>query len=63
MSSALSFFRINIETALWTIPAPRMKGGAAHEVPLWGLALEIIKSLPRFAGAHMFSRQRAASGP
>jgi hypothetical protein len=39
---------INIETALWTIPAPSMKGSAAHEVPLSGLALEIIKSLPRF---------------
>lgn len=56
---------INIETALWTIPAPRMKGGAAHEVPLSGLALEIIKSLPRFAGPYVFTTtggERPVSG-
>ena len=37
----------NLEKALWTIPAGRMKGDAAHEVPLSPLALEILRSLPR----------------
>jgi integrase len=32
-----------------------MKGRAAHEVPLSGLALDIIKSLPRFTGPFVFS--------
>ena len=46
---------LNLQTALWTIPAPRMKGGAAHEVPLSSPALDIIKSLPRFPGQYVFT--------
>jgi len=37
----------NLEKGLWTIPAGRMKGDAAHEIPLSSLALEILRSLPR----------------
>jgi integrase len=43
------------EGALWTIPAARFKTGAAHEVPLSGLALEILRSVPRFEGPHVFT--------
>ncbi len=35
----------DFEAKLWTIPAGRMKGDAAHEVPLSPLAIEIIESL------------------
>ncbi|GLS41570.1 phage integrase [Mesorhizobium tianshanense] len=38
---------IDIENALWTIPADRMKAGKEHRVPLSDRALEILKSLPR----------------
>ena len=31
---------------LWTIPAARMKGAASHEIPLSGLAIEIIEVGP-----------------
>jgi integrase len=37
----------DLDNSLWTIPAGRMKGDAAHEVPLSALALEILRSLPR----------------
>jgi integrase len=36
--------------AIWTVPGSRMKNGDAHEVPLPPLALDILKSLPRFQG-------------
>jgi hypothetical protein len=51
----------DLEKALWTIPAERMKGDAAHEVPLSPLALEILRSAPeddkkpRSPGAYVFS--------
>jgi integrase len=51
----MQWAELNLDAALWTIPAPRMKGGAAHEVPLSRLALEIIKSLPRFTAPFVFS--------
>jgi integrase len=47
---------INLEQKLWTIPASRMKGGAAHVVPLTDDVLAILKELPRFkAGDYLFS--------
>lgn len=39
---------VEIERALWTIPAARMKGGRAHEVPLASRTLTLILGLPRF---------------
>ena len=46
-----------LHAKLWTIPAARMKGDAAHEVPLSSLALEILDSLPkdRKPGSFVFS--------
>jgi integrase len=47
---------INLEQKLWTIPAERMKGGAAHAVPLTDDVLAILKELPRFKGGdYLFS--------
>jgi integrase len=49
----------DLDAKLWTIPAARMKGDAAHEVPLSPLAIEIIESLAkpegRKPGAFVFS--------
>lgn len=36
---------IDVETAVWTIPAERMKAGRVHQVPLSARALEILKAL------------------
>jgi len=41
---------VNIEKGLWTIPADRMKGGRAHQVPLAPEALALLQRLPRFTG-------------
>ena len=41
---------IDLEKAVWTIPAIRMKAAKEHRVPLSSAALELLKSLPRFAG-------------
>ena len=41
---------IDTDKALWTIPAERMKGGKAHRVPLTTRALDVLASVPRFAG-------------
>ena len=45
---------MDMEKALWTIPAARMKGDAAHEVPLSGLAIGIAQFLPRWKGPYVF---------
>ncbi len=34
---------IDLESATWTIPASRMKGGMEHRVPLSDQALEVLK--------------------
>jgi integrase len=46
---------IDLDKALWTIPPERMKGDAAHEIPLPPIAVEILKSLPRFTGPYVFT--------
>ncbi|MCW2285681.1 integrase [Rhodoblastus acidophilus] len=46
----------DLDAGIWIIPADRMKGGAAHEVPLPPMAIEILRSLPRGdAGDFVFS--------
>jgi integrase len=46
---------IDLDKALWTIPPERMKGDAAHEIPLPPIAVEILKGLPRFTGPYVFT--------
>ena len=46
---------IDLDKALWTIPPERMKGDAAHEIPLPPIAVEILKGLPRWHGDFVFS--------
>jgi integrase len=48
---------IDLEEKVWTIPAERMKGGAAHEVPLTDDVLTLLASIPRGkAGDYVFSQ-------
>src|SRR5690606_26595530 len=37
---------MDMDNALWTIPARRMKAKRSHEVPLSGLALELLHRTP-----------------
>jgi integrase len=46
---------VDLDAHLWTIPAARMKGKRAHQVPLAPEALALLKSLPRFANPYVFT--------
>ncbi len=41
---------VDLESAVWTIPAERMKARREHRVPLSDAALDILNSLPRIEG-------------
>jgi integrase len=53
--AGMRWSEIDLRKKLWTIPVERMKMKRAHEVPLAPMALEILKSMPRFAGDCVFS--------
>lgn len=38
---------IDLERALWTVPAARMKAGIEHRVPLSPAAVQLLRALPR----------------
>jgi integrase len=43
----MTWSEVDLDKALWTIPADRMKAGKEHTVPLSKQAVAILKSLPR----------------
>ncbi len=52
---------IDLDRAIWTIPAARMKSDRAHEVPLGPDTLALLRALPRFtAGDHIFTTTAGA---
>ncbi len=51
----MTWNEVDLDKALWTIPPERMKGDAAHEVPLAPVAVELLKSLPHWRGDFVFS--------
>lgn len=54
---------VDLDAALWTIPAERAKNGRAHRVPLSPQAVAILRSLPRLADSpFVFPSARAATG-
>jgi integrase len=46
----MTWREVDLDKALWTIPASRMKGGRAHEVPLAPEALALLKFAPAARG-------------
>ena len=46
---------VEFEGRLWTIPAQRMKGDRAHEVPLSPAAVALLESLPQWNGHFVFT--------
>jgi integrase len=48
--AAMRWSEVDIDKALWTIPASRAKNGVAHEVPLSAPAVAILKKLPKVKG-------------
>jgi integrase len=46
----MTWGEVNLEDALWVVPASRTKAGTPHEVPLSSMTLALLRSLPRFTG-------------
>lgn len=44
---------IDVDAAVWTVPAARMKAGIEHRVPLSVQALDLLRRLPREAGVDL----------
>jgi len=51
----MAWGEVDFEKHLWTIPAARMKGARAHEMPLSPAAVALLQSLPRHKGDFVFS--------
>jgi integrase len=49
---------LDLERRLWTLPRALTKADRLHEVPLSGLALEVIESLPRVGAGLLFPANR-----
>jgi integrase len=49
-AARMTWGEVNLDDALWVIPASRTKSGVPHEVPLSPIAIDLLQSLPRFAG-------------
>jgi integrase len=47
-AAQMTWAEVDFGNALWVIP--RTKSGAPHEVPLSGMAVDLLRSLPRFGG-------------
>lgn len=48
---------VDLDAAIWTVPAERMKAGREHRVPLSTAALALLKAMPD-VGEHIFPGQR-----
>jgi integrase len=46
---------IDLDAAVWTIPAERMKAGAEHRVPLTARAVAVLRALPREGNGLVFA--------
>ena len=58
----LRWSEIDLDKALWTVPAERMKAGREHRVPLSGRAVVILKQLAETgAGEFVFGGQKQAA--
>jgi integrase len=44
---------IDLQAAIWTIPAARMKASREHRVPLSPAAVRLLEALPRFEGVDL----------
>jgi integrase len=46
----MRWVEIDLQKAVWTLPAERSKNGFAHAVPLSTAALAVLATIPRFPG-------------
>jgi integrase len=50
--AGMKWSEIDMEKREWNLPAERTKNGEAHTVPLSGVALDILRSVPRIVGSN-----------
>jgi integrase len=50
---AATWDEIDLAEKVWTVPGDRMKAGREHRAPLPAPAVELLESLPRFAGCNL----------
>jgi integrase len=59
----MTWAEVDFDNALWVVPGSRTKSGAPHEVPLSPMAVDLLRSLPRFVGGDfVFSTTGGRSG-
>ena len=51
---AMRWTDVDLETAVWTVPAADMKSGRLHKVPLSRAAIDLLASWPRLRGPFVF---------
>lgn len=47
----MAWSEVDLEAAVWTVPADRMKAGREHRVPLSAAVVELLKALPQTPGS------------
>lgn len=47
----MAWSEVDLEAAVWTVPAERMKAGREHRVPLSAAVVELLKALPQTPGS------------
>lgn len=61
--AGISWSEIDIEQALWSLPAKRAKNGRAHTVPLSPLALSVIQGLPKIRDSQAYLFTTTGTSP
>jgi len=51
--AGMQWSELDLDRAIWTIPAKRAKNATQHTVPLAPLALNILKTIPRFLNSDL----------
>lgn len=57
----MTWGEINLDEAVWIVPAERMKAKREHRVPLSSRVIEVLRSLPVVAGELVFPGMREGS--
>jgi len=52
---------IDLKTAIWTIPAERMKAKKEHRIPLSAVAVSLIKEIPHIDSDYVFPGSKSGS--
>jgi len=52
----MAWSEIDTDAGIWVLPAARSKNAVEHQIPITGMALDLVRSIPRRLGRdHLFS--------